>query len=501
MNTNINVAKARSNSNFINPSVETDGNAITTKTTFLTKKKMPAIIVTTAILFILVVFMMACTRNNDNKKNNDNLFHSIPMKEKQISFTAKNHALDNNDNFSPDNRFLCYDTRGTVFNDNIGNSKTIEKIEISTGEETILYNPESVTGEQAAPGIGAVSWHPADDKVIFIHGPLLEEVEERGYYAITNRTGVEVSADGLGTITKVDMRDVAIDKPTTPGAQRGSTHRHEYTRNGNRIGFTYDDFINTNYDRTIGYLEPSEKAPAGYTHYFAVILKPTEKGKSKPGEIEKAYGDSWVDPAGKMRAFIGKVRAENGVDYQTDLFVADIPESVDITTAFSGNGEEYPKPPKGINIRRLTHSGNVDGIVRGSFDGKMIACLSPDKEGVLQVFVINAKGSDLSNNKNLKPLQLSTFNSAVSAPRWHPKKNWLFAISDGNIVAFCAEPGKNFGKTFMLTADDQERKELVVSNDGNMLAYTIEVQNKPSERNFQQIFVLEIDWDKLKQKM
>jgi hypothetical protein len=79
--------------------------------------------------------------------------------------------------------------------------------------------------------------------------------------------------------------------------------------------------------------------------------------------------------------------------------------------------------------------------------------------------------------------------------------NWLFAIVDGNIAAICAEPGKKFGKTFMLTADDQERKELVVSNDGNVLAYTIEVQNKPSERNFHQIFVLEIDWDKIKKKL
>lgn len=78
------------------------------------------------------------------------------MKEKQISFSPKNHALDNNDNFSPDNRFLCYDTRGTVFNDNLGNCKSIEKIEIETGIETILWQPGSITGEQAAPGVAAV---------------------------------------------------------------------------------------------------------------------------------------------------------------------------------------------------------------------------------------------------------------------------------------------------------------------------------------------------------
>ncbi len=421
----------------------------------------------------------------------------ILMNEKQISFSDKHHSLDNNDNFSPDNRFLCYDTRGTVFNDNIGNCKTIEKIEISTGKETVLYQPESITGEQAAPGVGAVSWHPSNDKVIFIHGPILDEVANRGYYGIRNRTGVEVSADGLEAITKVDMRDVAIDRPTTPGAQRGSTHRHEYTRKGNRIGFTYDDFINTNYDRTIGYLEANDKAPDGYTHYFAVILQPAEKGKSKSGEIEKAYGDSWVDSAGTMRAFIGKVRAENGIDYQTDLFVAEIPQSTDITTAQSGNGVEYPQPPTGIKIRRLTHNGNTEEIVRGSYDGFQIAYIQKDNSGIYQVFVIAADGSDSSVDKAKQPKQLTNFDSDASTPRWHLSNDWVFSLVDGNVAATCSKAGENFGKTVMLTNDEKVRSELVVSNDGNLLAYSIMVEGDKNPTEFRQIFVLDLNWEKL----
>jgi len=443
-----------------------------------------------------LVILTSCNKTNNNK------IITLPMKERQISFSDKNHALDNNDNFSPDNRFLCYDTRGTVFNDNLGNCKSIEKIEIATGAETVLWQPESVTGEQAAPGVAAVSYHPTDDKVIFIHGPLLEEVKARGYYAIVNRTGVEVSADGKGVVTKVDMRDVATDRPTTPGAQRGGTHRHEYTRNGNRIGFTYDDFINTSYDRTIGYMESSPKAPAGYTHYFAILVKPAQKGMAKPGEIEKAYGDSWVDPAGKMRAFVGKVRAENGVDYQTDLFVADIPDSVVITNAKSGNGMEYPEPPVGIKIRRLTHSGNVAGNVRGSFDGKQVAYLAPDTAGIIQVFIIDTNGSDQSAHENLNPKQLSSFTSNASEPRWHPQKNWLFTLIRGNVAAVCAEPGKNFGKTVLLTSDGQQRGDIVASGDGNTLAYTIFMpsQAENGTKKFRQIFVMELDWEALKIK-
>ena len=265
--------------------------------------------------------------------------------------------------------------------------------------ETVLWEPESVTGEEAAPGVAAVSWHPSENKVVFIHGPLLEEVEERGYYGIRNRTGVEISADGEGVVTKVDMRDVSTGRPTTPGAQRGGTHRHEYTRNGKRIGFTYDDFLVQQIDRTIGYMEPNAAAPQGYTHYFAVLLKPAEMGKSKPGEIEKAYADSWVGTEGKMRAFVGKIRAANGVDYQNDLFVADIPDVVDITTAFSGDATRYPEPPKGIGIRRLTDCGTVSGVVRGSLDGKRIAYLAEDESGVSQVFVISSENHLLNEGE------------------------------------------------------------------------------------------------------
>ena len=176
------------------------------------------------LLLMLGVAMFTSGCKNKERKTNTN---EISMKEKQITFEDKTHALDNNDNFSPDGKFLCYDTRGTVYNNNLANCKSIEKVEIETGNITVLWEPPSVTGENAAPGVAAVSYHPKEDKVIFIHGPFLEEVEERGYYDIRNRTGKLVSADGKGKLTNIDMRDAAIDRPTTPGAQRGGTHRHE----------------------------------------------------------------------------------------------------------------------------------------------------------------------------------------------------------------------------------------------------------------------------------
>ncbi len=442
----------------------------------------------------VVMFTSGC--NNKEGKANTN---EISMKEKQITFEDKTHALDNNDNFSPDGNFLCYDTRGTVYNNNLANCKSIEKVEIETGNITVLWEPPSVTGENAAPGVAAVSYHPIEDKVIFIHGPFLDEVEERGYYDIRNRTGKVVSADGNGKLTNIDMRDVAIDRPTTPGAQRGGTHRHEYSRDGSRIGFTYDDYLQKDYDRTIGYMEANENSPEGYTHYFTLLLKPAKKRESKAGEIEKAYSDSWVDKNGNKRAFIGKVRAENGIDYETSLFVAEIPENVDITTTISGDKDNYPTPPKGINIRRLTHSKNDDGIVRGSYNGKRIAYLSKDEFGIQQVFVIATDGSDRSEDPEKKPKQITNYKSDASNIRWHVTDDWVFSISNGNIFASYVGNDKDFGKVIPITNDDLDRGSLVVSPDGNSLAYNIEMPVKEvkegSKKEFKQIFVLELDWN------
>jgi len=341
------------------------------------------------------------------------------MIEKQISVSLKTHALDNNDNFSPDGRFLCYDTRGTVYNENLANSKSIEKVEIATGRETVLWDPPSITGEEAAPGVAAASYHPLENKVIFIHGPDLEEVDKRGYYSIRNRTAMEVDGEE-------NKSDISSEK-TIPGAHRGGTHRHEYTRNGKRIGFTYDDFLVQKYDRTIGFMQPDAHVPEGYTHYFSVILKPAKKGKSKAGEIEKAYGDSWIDAAGTMRAFIGKVRAQNGIDYENDLFVADIPADINIGTSSSGTHDHYPEPPEGIAIRRLTQGMDVRGIVRGSPDGTQVAFAAPDKDGIDQVYITNALGSDK------QPTLLTRLASPVSSIRWHPSGEWVFFISNGNV--------------------------------------------------------------------
>jgi len=422
--------------------------------------------------------------------------------EKQLTFSPKHHWLDNNDNFSADGRFLCYDTR-EMAGPGIDNSQSIEKVGIATGKETVLYKPaESITGAKAAPGIGASSFSPVADTVVFIHGPLVSDVPKRGYYAKPNRNGAEVAADGSGKLSWLDFRDVETSRDTLPGAHRGGTHRHEYTLDGRRIGFTYDDFLLPQYERTIGYMERNPKAPGGASCWFAVLVPVVPKGTSKPGEIERALGDSWIGREGLMRAFIGTVREDDGVNYQDSLFVVDIPKDIDITTADSGSATRYPSPPKRTRIRRLTHDW-ASGTVRGTPDGGRIAYYGHAEDGSTQVFIIPSDGSDRSDDPAKRPVQVTHFpKGAGPGLRWHPSGDTIFCISDNGIAATCVEPGKRFGKTTFLTphGDTPVRIELVVSPDGRMLAYTKPVPTRDESgarktayngADCQQIFTLE----------
>ena len=394
--------------------------------------------------------------------------------ELQITFTAKNHCLDNNDNFSSDGRFLVYDTRESV-GFGIDNCQSIEKVEIATGVETVLYKPAaSHIGKDPAPGLGAASYSPVENRVVFIHGPLLEDVPKRGPYGKPNRTGAEVAADGSGVLVWLDRRDVETARDTIPGAHRGGTHRHEYSFDGKRIGFTYDDFLLPQYERTVGYMEMNPEAPAGATHYFALLVPVVPKGTSKPGELEKAVGDSWVGRHGLLRAFIGTVREPDGVAYQESLFVVDVPADVDITTADSGSATRYPAPPKGTRVRRLTHDW-ASGVVRGALEGDRIAYYGHAADGSTQVFIIPSDGSDQDPNPAKRPVQATHLAKGAGAGlRWHPSGNWVLCLSNNAIVATRVQRGPDFGRSVFLTpqGDMPLRADPVISADGKLIAFT-----------------------------
>ena len=204
-----------------------------------------------------------------------------------------------------------------------------------------------------------------------------------------------------------------------------------------------------------------------------------------------------------MRAFIGKIRNADGITYGESLFVADVPLEVDITTADSGNATRYPVPPKGVSVRRLTHSWAA-GIVRGAPDGSQIAYYAKDTDGRSQIFLIDARGSDEAESPRLHPRQATFLEHGTEAGlRWHPDGKSIICISDNGIVMTCVQEGPSFGKSVFLTpkGDGKDRHAPVFSPDGRSIAYNCSKETFDQEgrcvknyagKDFVQIFMLEL---------
>lgn len=441
---------------------------------------------------------------------------SAPAEGRQLTYSGWNHELDNNENFSRDGAFICYDTRET-HGPGIEHSTTIEVLELATGREIVIYEPAEIAfGPAAAPGVAAVSFNPAAMEAAFIHGPLVAEVPTRGPYGWPNRTGAKVTLssevvmregrwrmlpDGAYALSWIDARDIAVDRDTTPGAHRGGTHRHEFCGSGRRLGFTYDDILRPEYGRTVAYLEVHPSAPDPASHYFGVVVPVVPKTRARPGDIVKAYADSWVDPAGTMRAFIGLVCEDDAPSWQECLFVADIPDEVDITTAIAGNRQRYPSPPTGITLRRMTHHW-AGGIVRGSPEGGRIAYFGQDDQGVKQVFIVAADGGDRHPDPAKRPQQATFLPQGTrSGLRWFPDGEHILCVSEGGLVETCVAPGTQFGRSTFLTAhgDGIDRYAPAVSPDGAIIVYNRLIETRDTNghrmtnyagKDFSQIFVL-----------
>ena len=427
--------------------------------------------------------------------------------ERQLTFDMnRNHELDNNDNFSPDDRFLVFDTR--TVDGGIGASKTVGKVEIATGEVTALY--ETNNPNEFGPGAGAASYSHVADEVIFIHGPFHPTGPEN-QYDLFRRVGVIAAGDGSGKHRLADVRD--IEAPYSVGALRGGTHRHEYSGDGRWVGFTYNDAVVKAYGekigkdldlRTIGVTKlgnpqtvpESEQFPNradGFSALVVVVVPDPELGSD---EISRAAWDSWVGRNGYVRAdgkrqlaraFIGTARDTNGNELE-DLYIVDIPEDISKPGPLGpleGTDTEFPMPPTGAVQRRLVdtskrkHPG-CKGIVRSSHDGSRIAFLMQDDKAEWQVFLISPLGGE--------PEQATFIDGGVDAGvRWHPNGKAIVNVSGTRVIVTSVEPGANFGKSRVISDRAPVPFALVWSHDGNTIAYNRVLSD--GKREATQIFV------------
>lgn len=433
--------------------------------------------------------------------------------EKQITHDLTySHDLDNNDNFSPDNQWLVYDTR--TEDGGIAASNKIEKVNINTGKKVVLY--ELKNNEEWGPGVGAVSYSPVANEVVFIHG--LNSVTKQNPYQQWRRTGVSINENEPNKPIFIDAR--SLDFPFTKGALRGGTHRHEFSGDGQWIGFTYNDAIMKSLEdstgekhnlRTIGVSkrgkavnvkEDTNGENIAGQWFSVLVVKVTPNLKLGSDEISHAAGDSWVGKKGYLkpdgtrqlaRAFIGTVKDKTGKSID-EVFIVNIPENIENDGelgALEGTKISLPMPPKGATQSRLTFTANTNqagcvGIVRSSPNGNLLAFLAKDFNEVLQVFTISPNGGN--------PTQITFHQTNVEGSlRWHPSGESIFYIHAGSIFQ-CKIGVQDFEKR--LTQISKPTKiaptNLVISHDGKVLAFNRSILNKSMNKAFKQIFTINL---------
>ena len=430
----------------------------------------------------------------------------------QLTVGAYNHDLDNNDNFSPDGKWLAYDTRTGI--GGIGGSPSVERVNIETGKVEELFAVRD--NHSWGPGAGAASYHPTENKVIFIHG--LDLCSEKNPYQQWKRTGVIVEDNHPNVPIHMDARDVT--PPFTAGALRGGTHRHEWSKDGKWVGYTYNDAIlqaletttgKTLNLRTVGVstrLKPVlvDKSGEGENvsgeWYSVLVVRVVPDPVPGSDEVSNAASDSWVgtgsylNKSGKKqvaRAFIGKVRSKNNQPVD-ELFVVDIPDSINQPGEFGpleGTPTTFPMPPKGTVQRRLTFTAETahpgcGGVVRSSSDGKWIAYLAADAKGAQQIFLISPDGGSSR--------QITEHPAGVqSCARWSTDNQSICYMTENSIV-ICKVSDEPFEKRFhrITPTSKEELSNIVWSADGKTVAFNRSVKTEGAKEAWKQIFLAKL---------
>jgi hypothetical protein len=451
------------------------------------------------------------------------------MHERQVTCTAHGHMLTNAAVWSPDSRWIVYDTRSTP-DGSVFDGTRIERVEVDTGRIELLY--ESRNGACC----GVVTASPVDDRVIFILGP--EHPTADWQYGPARRQGVVVRASQPGTIEPLDARDLM--SPFTTGALRGGSHVHVFSPDGRLVSFTYEDAVldgppaaattagspREKNLRGIGVSVCGKPVQVPRTHarnhdgtaFTVLVTRLTDEPTPGSDEICKAFEEAWVGVHGYLRpdgtrqrhalAFQGHVVVQNASTGSrrtiSEVFICDLPEDLD-ALAVAGGGPLAgtptcrPAPPRGVIQRRLTftadrHYPGVDGPrhwLRSSLDGSRIACLLRDEAGVVQLFTVSPIGGP--------PVQVTHDDWGVSSSlSWSVDGRRIAYVADSSVFIVDVASGASTRLTDRLVAALPRPEACVFSPDGRRIAFMRSVAGQSTKRGdpaaeaHNQIFVVDV---------
>lgn len=410
------------------------------------------------------------------------------MPARQITVAPHGHVLTNTAVWSPDSRWIVYDTRSTADGAEFDGTR-IERVEVETGRIEVLY--ESHHGACC----GVVTCSPLDDRVAFILGP--EHPTADWSYGPARRQGVVVRAARPRAAEPLDARDVV--PPFTAGALRGGSHVHVFSPDAAAVSFTYEDALQergaTGSLRGVGVSVCDRPVLVPATHprnhdgsaFSVLVTRLVAAPQPGSDEISRACEEGWIGRAGYRRsdgswqrravAFQGHVRCPAGGTI-AEVFVVDLPDDLaDLARPgeepLSGTTSRLPAPPRGVMQRRITmtterrHPG-IQGPrhwLRSSPDGERIAFLMKDDSGVVQLFTVSPRGG--------QPEQVTRLASPIASSfTWSPDGGHLACVADGSVCLVDAADGALRRLTPPEHGPSSPRPEACVfSPDGTRVAY------------------------------
>lgn len=458
-------------------------------------------------LLLMMLLFLACYKNTGSiEKTMEDRFDNL--QETQLTTDPKGHFLHQFQYFSPNNEWIAYDTRND--DTKIGSTCCIEMVNVKTKEIIILYRTKNQS--EFGPGVGAATFNPTKEKVLFIHGLMNSNSEKP--YGFSRRTGVGIDIKFPQKPIFIDARNVVF--PYTPGALRGGTHAHSWSQDGEWVSFTYNDDIITNLAekpnsklkdlRMVGISAPLKavnvaKEASGENidgEMFSVIISEvTDNPIPESNQIDRAHGDVFIgyngyfqkDGAKQSRAvaFLGDTKDADG-NTLTEVYVCDLPK--DITAGFiQGTEKTRPIPPLGTKQRRITYTENrkFSGVrgprhsIRSNYDGSLLFFMMKDDRGIVQIYNVSPNGGEIkqvTHNHNSVETTFDLSPDAKFLAYGINEKVHITDVKNGNTIPI--EPTQK-----NITSD---LKSIAWSNDGNAIAYNRKVTQ--ADTSFYQVFIL-----------
>ena len=447
------------------------------------------------------------------------------MHEIQLTNEKHGHTLNATQIFSPDGKWLVFDTRND--DTHISRTGSICKLNIASKEIVELYKTknQSIYG----PGVGAAAWNPVNDQIIFIHGLLNCDKEKP--YSFTRRFGAIISGNHeAGENAEIGVPQSShngtaaegrnIQEPFSKGALRGGTHAHTWSADGKWISFTYNDYLMEYLEkkplserkdlRTIGVMtmvenihEAGENAEIGVqqqcpeenfkgTYFAAIAAEVTENPKFGSDEIERAFDECWLGKNGYIKedasrqaraiAFQGNIRSPDGT-LVTEVFIADIPN--DITQSLTDKPLEgalngRPNVPAGLVQRRVTftterkHPG-LQGPrfrLRSSADGSLIYFLMKDDNGIVQIYSVSSAENTKNTITTQSLKQITNFKYSVQSQfNLSPDDKYISVVSNNQIYLVRSQDGSTTSISERYSEREAPINGIHWSPDGKSLIY------------------------------